>query len=45
MSIFNIALAFFLIANPIGNSPAIIALIKNFDIDRQKKNHIKGDKQ
>lgn len=37
MSIFNIALAFFLIANPIGNSPAIIALIKNFDIDRQKK--------
>lgn len=37
MNIFNIALTFFLVANPIGNSPAIIALIKDFDIERQKK--------
>ena len=37
MSIFNIALTLFLVANPIGNSPAIIALIKDFDFDRQKK--------
>ncbi|ADI38126.1 UPF0056 inner membrane protein yhgN [Waddlia chondrophila 2032/99] len=37
MSIFNIALTLFLVANPIGNSPAIIALIKDFDFERQKK--------
>lgn len=37
MSIFNIALTLFLVANPIGNSPAIIALIKDFDFVRQKK--------
>jgi multiple antibiotic resistance protein len=37
VSIFNIALTLFLVANPIGNSPAIIALIKDFDFDRQKK--------
>lgn len=35
-TIFSIALAFFLVANPIGNSPAIIALIKDFDFQRQK---------
>lgn len=31
-----LALTFFLIANPIGNSPAIIALVKDFDFQRQK---------
>lgn len=36
-SIFSIALTFFLVTNPIGNSPAILALVKNFDFDRQKK--------
>lgn len=37
MSIFNIALTLFLVANPIGNSPAIVALIKDFDFEVQKK--------
>lgn len=36
-STFAIALTFFLIANPVGNSPAIIALVKDFDFSRQKK--------
>lgn len=36
MSIFTIAFTFFLIVNPIGNSPAIIALIKDFDFSRQR---------
>lgn len=36
-SILSIAITFFLIANPIGNSPAIIALIKDFEFDKQKK--------
>jgi len=35
-SIFSIALTLFLVANPIGNAPAIIALIKDFDFARQK---------
>ncbi len=35
-SIFSIALTFFLVANPIGNSPAIISLLKNFTFQRQK---------
>jgi multiple antibiotic resistance protein len=34
--IFQIALTFFLVTNPIGNSPAIIALVKDFDFSRQK---------
>lgn len=37
MSIFFIALTFFLVANPIGNTPAIIALVKDFDFERQRK--------
>ena len=37
MSIFTIALTFFLVTNPIGNTPAIVALVKDFDFDRQKK--------
>ncbi len=36
-SIFPIAVKFFLIANPIGNSPAIIALVKNYEFKRQKQ--------
>jgi multiple antibiotic resistance protein len=33
----SIALIFFLVANPIGNSPTISALIKHYDFERQKK--------
>jgi multiple antibiotic resistance protein len=36
-SIFSIALVFFLVANPIGNSPTILSLVKHFDFERQKK--------
>ena len=36
-SIFAMALTLFLIANPVGNSPTIIALVKDFDLSRQKK--------
>lgn len=36
MTLIHIALIFFLVANPIGNSPAIIALIKDFPFERQK---------
>lgn len=35
--VFQIALTFFLVTNPIGNSPAIVALIKDFPFERQKK--------
>lgn len=31
------ALTFFLVANPIGNSPTILAILKDFDFERQKK--------
>lgn len=37
MSLFQIALTFFLVSNPIGNSPTVLALVKNFDFARQKK--------
>lgn len=37
MSLLTIAFTFFLVANPIGNSPAIIALIKDLEFERQKK--------
>lgn len=37
MSIFSVALIFFLVANPIGNAPAILALIKDFELPRQKQ--------
>lgn len=37
MSILQNALIFFLVTNPIGNSPVILALVKDFDFDRQKK--------
>lgn len=37
MSIWSIALTFFLVANPIGNTPVFVALVKNFDFERQKR--------
>ncbi len=37
MTVLATALMFFLVANPIGNSPAILALIKDFDSNRQRK--------
>lgn len=36
-SLFSIALTLFLVANPIGNSPGIVALVKDFPFDKQKK--------
>lgn len=33
---FELALTFFLVANPIGNSPAMISLVKDFDFRKQK---------
>ncbi len=36
-SITPMAIKFFLVANPIGNSPAIIALTKHYPFQRQKK--------
>lgn len=35
-SLFSIALTLFLVANPIGNSPAIVSLIKDFSFSRQR---------
>ena len=37
MELISLALTFFIVANPIGNSPAIIALIKDLDFQRQKQ--------
>ncbi len=37
MSIFSIALTMFLVANPIGNTPAFVSLVKEYDFERQKK--------
>jgi multiple antibiotic resistance protein len=34
--VFALAVTFFLIANPVGNTPAIIALVKDFDFRRQR---------
>lgn len=36
MGLTQLALTFFIIANPIGNSPAIIALVKDYDFRRQR---------
>lgn len=36
MSIWQIALALFLVANPIGNAPAFVAIVKNFDFSKQR---------
>src|SRR5215471_10916339 len=35
--LFQNALTFFLATNPIGNSPAIIALVKDFPFERQRR--------
>lgn len=37
MTIFLVALKLFLVWNPIGNTPAVLALVKNFSPERQKK--------
>ena len=37
MELFSLAFAFFLIANPIGNVPVVVGLIKNFSFEKQKK--------
>ncbi len=37
MNIFDLALQLFLITNPIGNSPAILALVKRYDFQKQKR--------
>ena len=37
MSIIQLAMIFFIMTNPIGNSPAIIALIKDYSISEQQK--------
>lgn len=37
MSIFDLAFQFFLLTNPIGNAPAILSLVKDFDFNRQKQ--------
>lgn len=37
MPIYELALMFFIIANPIGNSPLILAMIKDFSFSRQKQ--------
>src|SRR5690242_11674827 len=36
-NIFKIAVVFFIVTNPIGNSPMILALVKDFPFERQKK--------
>lgn len=36
VSLFQIALTFFLVTNPIGNSPTVLALVKNYDFEKQK---------
>lgn len=36
MSIWSIALSLFLVANPIGNIPAFVTIVKDFPFDRQK---------
>lgn len=37
MSIFQLAMIFFIVTNPIGNSPTIIALIKDHNVREQQK--------
>lgn len=37
LSLWQIALALFLIANPIGNTPAFVALVKDFPFEKQRK--------
>ena len=35
--ILTLALTYFLVANPIGNSPTILSLLKNYSFEKQKK--------
>jgi multiple antibiotic resistance protein len=37
MTVWQVALALFLIANPIGNTPAFVALVKDFSFKKQKQ--------
>lgn len=37
MDLFQLALTFFIVTNPIGNTPAILALLKNFDFKSQRR--------
>ncbi len=37
MSVIQLAIIFFIVTNPIGNSPTIIALIKNYTIKEQQR--------
>jgi multiple antibiotic resistance protein len=37
MSVWSIALTLFLVANPIGNTPAFVSLVKDFEFERQRK--------
>lgn len=37
MTLLSLAVAIFMIANPIGSAPAFVALVKDFDFARQKK--------
>ena len=37
MSLWQLALTFFLVANPIGNTPAFVSLVKDFDFAKQRK--------
>lgn len=37
MSVFQLALTFFIVTNPIGNVPALLALLKNYDFANQRR--------
>jgi len=37
MSVFQLALTFFIVTNPIGNLPTILALLKNYSFSEQRK--------
>lgn len=37
MSVFQLALTFFIVSNPIGNTPAILALLKNYNFKDQRR--------
>lgn len=36
MNMWSLALTFFLVANPVGNTPAILSIIKGFNLKRQR---------
>jgi len=37
VSIFQLALTFFIVANPIGNTPALLALLKDYEFHKQRR--------